>query len=229
MSLLSKVVKKHLFFSLECFLKDNTLDLPENAKKSFEFLNSLKSQNIIDFYLISGFEEKKALEFFKSFSLKDYFSLENFFFVDQNYLDSKSEIDKQRYFEALSGNENFIDYYFKQIILKDFIANKKIDAKEMVLLGNDLLFDGFYTMRFSKVDFVLLSSKVCMRGKPLQNHVSGINYFSFVEEDLRKIIEWNFPQQNFFELEKFVFDDIAKGIFGENFKENLQKSLNEKK
>ncbi|MEM4709627.1 MAG: hypothetical protein QXT97_01390 [Candidatus Diapherotrites archaeon] len=206
-------------------MKDNNLDLPESAKVSFEFLNSLKEQKILDFYLISGFEEKKALEFFKSCPLKDYFDLEKFFYVDQKYLDSKTEIDKQRYVESLSDNKNFIDHYFKQIVLSDFIVNKKVDVKELVLLGNDLLFDAFYTIRFSKVDFVLLSSKVSMRGKAMQKEIGGLNYFSFSKDDFKRVIEWDFPKQNFFELEKFVFDDIAKGILGENFKENLQKSL----
>ncbi len=224
-----EIKKKELFFAIECFTEKNDFSLLEKEKNALEFLTQLAKKNLINLYLISGAEKSKAIEYFKKSQLQNYFEEQNYFFVTNEYIDSKNEFDRQRHLESLNTNANYFDYYFKQVVLLEFLNNKQYKDEEMVLLGKDLLFDAFYTTRFSKIDFVLMKENLSMRGEKIQKEINGLNYFELSPESMSKVISWDFPAQNFTQLEKIVFDDISKSIIGNNLKQNIIKQMQNQK
>ncbi len=181
------------------------------AQKFFKKLSEFCLENKIDLYVVSGYHEKIAkkgfLESFVSKELKE----SNFFFVDENYLLSKADMDEKLHRSNLEKDPNFNDSFFKQTIVSKILAEKKLSVKDSLLLCNDVWVDAYYTTRFSKTDFALFEDNITDRGKKI-GKVSGLAYFDFDFSSVEKLLNI-FPETDFSALDKIVFEEMKKVLF----------------
>jgi hypothetical protein len=224
-----KITKKNIFFSFEnVLLPDKDGYPPKKTIEAMDFLLEFSNKNKIKMYLISGLSKEKAKERIDLLGLKKYFDNDSIFYANDDYINSKSEEDKIRHEQNLEKNPEFVDHYLKQHILLLLIKKGEIKKEDSILIGNDILFDGFYTTRFSGIDFVLVKDLLTNRGEPTNIKPNGINYISISPQDFEKIIYGELPKQNIQELEKMVFDDLSKQLVGTQLKNTIKKNFLER-
>lgn len=205
-------MKKVCFIEFEGILESNEKYVA-NTKLVKSFLSELSSfckKNSIELILISGFHHKIALEKFNKSFIKNFFKKEQFFYVDDNYLNSKTETDKKLHIENLKKDKEFNDSYFKQVLIQQFLFDNNILPSEALLLCNDIWVDAYYTTRFSKVDFALFENNILDRGKTTQR-ISGLAYFNLDSVSVKILLE-NFPNVDLTILNKFVFKKMQEAL-----------------
>lgn len=194
------------------------------------FLEKLKNycaEHAVELFLVSGYSEVVADRVAVENSMEKYFDKDHFLRVNDAYVSSKSEMDRQMYDLALSKDPDFVDGYFKQVVIQQVLAEKGLKKTDALLLCNDIWVDGYYTRRFSGIDFALYEGNLCDRGKPT-GPVIGLAYFNLEINSVVPLIE-NFPQVNFGALEKYIFDSMQKALIGDEGVESLRKSMEKKK
>jgi hypothetical protein len=205
-------MKTICFIEMEGILLDDNeykADIEKTKDFSEKLINYFKENNI-EFYLLSGHHEKIAKEKFENSYLKDLIPIERFIFVDDNYIQKKEEQDKQMHLENLEKDENYKDSYFKQVFIQEQLLKKNIDKKNAVLLCKDIWVDGYYTSRFSKIDFALFKNNLLNKGVKTQL-VSGLIYYDLDIFQVKELIE-NFPVIQTYQLEKIVNEEIRKKL-----------------
>jgi hypothetical protein len=217
-----------------CFVEMEGVLLPLHSyspdeKKSASFVSSLSKyakKNKIELYLISGYHERVAKEKFALGKLSKYFDEKHFIFVNEHYISKKSEDDAKLHKKNLEDNPNFVDSFFKQVVLSEIIAEKNILPSDVLLLCNDAWVDAYYTTRFSKVDFALLQDNVCDRGKKI-DPISGLAYFSLSIGSVKFLLS-SFPVVDFSALDKYVYDEMKRVLVGSSFKDAVVKGLSKR-
>jgi len=138
-------------------------DYSPNPKRVSAFVKKLtgfcKKENI-DLYLLSGFHEIIAKKEFKKSGFEKYFDKGHFLFVDEEYISNKADIDEKIHRESLEKDPEFVDSYFKQIVIQKIIEKDSVPNESVLLLCNDIWVDAYYTTRFSKVDFALFEENI---------------------------------------------------------------------
>ena len=220
------VMKKICFIEFEGLL-ENELEYVVDLANAKEFLTKLKDfskNNNIELFLTSGLHENVVLDKFKKSFASEIFDKEHFFYVDEKYINSKHEIDKKIHIENLEKDVNFSDSYFKQIKINETLLINKLNKDDVLLLCNDVWVDGYYTMRFSGVDFALFENNLLDR-KNKVDRISGLAYFSF-DFDSVKILLQNFPKIDFRSLEKYVFEKMKDVLLKDTDFSKLSKKIN---
>lgn len=220
-------MKKVCFIEFEGIL-DSSGDYKLNTQKTRTFLKKLTdfcSINKIELILISGFHHKIAEEKFSRSFVKSFFKKEKFFYVDDSYLNSKTEFDKKLHMENLKKDKEFTDSYFKQVLIQQFLFDNNIKPQDVILFCNDVWVDAYYTTRFSKVDFAIFEDNVLDRGKRI-DRISGLAYFN-LEFDSAKILIENFPTTDLSALDKFVFKKIQEALLKDVDFSKLVKKVND--
>ena len=210
------VAKKNLFISPEDILIKGVVNKEIDKEKTNVIMNYLKGMQengLINLYMITGFHEEKAKKLIEENNLYEFFKKENSFYVTKDYIHGKEEIDKQRHLQSLEQDPYFVDEYFKQKILIDFFEKGTLKKEETVLVGHDIWFDGFYSMRFSKVDFMLIEKSLSDRNRPIPEKIQGLNYMDFSQADLKKLILGKFPQADLRYLETYTFAVLKEQLF----------------
>jgi len=201
-------------------------------KKIVRFVEALTDfckKHKIEVYLISGFHENVALKKLEESYLKSFFNKENFLRVDEKYISSKSAPDQKLHRDGLAKDPEYNDTYFKQVAIQNLLQKKKLFPKDALLLSEDLWVDGYYTTRFSKVDFAIFEENISERGKPA-DPLSGLAYFSTEVESVKRLLE-KFPSVSFVSLEKFVFESMKKALIGDEkaFAQKIRDDVSKKK
>lgn len=210
------VAKKNIFITPEDILIKGDINTEIDKGKTETIMNYLKGMqenDWINLFLVTGLHEKKAKKSLDESGLYDFFKKENCFYVTEDYIGGKEEIDKQRHLQSLEQDPFFVDEYFKQKILMDFFEKGTLNKKETVLIGHDIWFDGFYSMRFSKVDFVIIEKALSDRNRPMPEKIQGLNYLDFTQADLKKLILGKFPQADLRYLESYTFNILKEQLF----------------
>ena len=176
------VSKKNIFITPEDILIRGAVN-PEIDKEKTEtimgYLKEMQDKKWINLFLVTGLHEEKAKKILEENNIYKFFKKENCFYVTKDYIHSKEEIDKQRHLQSLDEDPDFVDEYFKQKILMDFFEKGTLNKDETVLISHDIWFDGFYSMRFSKVDFILIEKSLSDRNRPIPEKIQGLNYMEF--------------------------------------------------
>ncbi len=222
-------MKRVCFIEFEGILESN-LSYKIDAVKTKSFLKSIKDycdKNGVELILLSGFHHKVAEEKFKKSFVKNFFKKHNFFYVDDNYLNSKAEIDKNLHIENLKKDKEFTDSYFKQVLIQQFLYDNNIKSTEALLLCNDIWVDAYYTTRFSKVDFALFEYNILDRGKK-SDRISGLAYFNLDSKSVEMLLE-NFPNIDLSLLDKFVFQKMQEALLKDVDFSDIAKKAKEKK
>ena len=187
-----------------------------NEKRSNEFMDQLANfckKEKVDLYLLSGYHEKIAKKEFKKFKLKKYFDKNHFFFVDEEYIGAKAKVDEKIHRDALEKDSEFVDSYFKQVAISKVMEKDSVSKEEVLLLGNDIWVDAYYTTRFTKVNFALFEENILERGNEAER-ISGLAYFS-LNFDSVKILIKDFPEIDLEPMGKFIFNIMKKVLMSD--------------
>ncbi len=209
--------KKLVLFGLEDTLVPGNVETKFNMKPVYDILENLKTLSVekLDFHfgIVSGLPNEFAMKKINEFKLDEFFEKEMIFTVDEQYLNLKSEEDRQIYDVKISQNPQFKDEYFKQKIIQSCLEKFSIQKKQAAFIGHDIWTEGFYTMRFSGIDFVLISSSYSHSDKLLNEKVQGINYIQRRWSDVEKLIMGKFPDSDYSKLNKYVHDKVYAHLF----------------
>ncbi|MDD3083874.1 MAG: hypothetical protein PHP82_02520, partial [Candidatus ainarchaeum sp.] len=125
------------------------------------------------------------------------------------YISSKNENDEKLHRNNLEKDSSFNDSFFKQTIISKILIEKNLQKEDAILFCNDVWVDGYYTMRFSKIDFAIFENNIVDRGKKIEK-ILGLIYFNFNFSSVKKLLE-DFPVVDYSFLEKYVFE-VMKGV-----------------
>ncbi len=206
--------KRSIFLKLGSILPKDGVGQPDAEKliSSLSFLSRLEGKGDLTTYLVVGQEREKTWGRIESACIAKFIQPENMLFASREYIESKDEFDRRRHLSNLEKDPQFVDEYFTQLAIIGLIESGKVMREEAVLVGNDLWFDGFYTMRFSGIDFVLVQERLNERNIPLRERLDGLNYISISEQDMGKVAEWAFPQNNLRMLQNYVMDRLSREL-----------------
>ncbi len=218
-------MKKACFIELEGVLSSfgNYIPNPRRLKNFLDDLIPYCKKKKVELSIISGHHCIVAQKKLHDGELHPYFDKEHFLCVDEEYISSKAEVDQKLHRDGLEKDPHFIDSYFKQGAIQKVLSEKKIPLKNALLLGDDLWVDGYYTMRFSKIDFALFEENLLDRGKSIQP-ISGLAYFKLEFDSVKSLIE-KFPKVDNSALDKYVFESMKKVLVGDNFADAIKKGL----
>ncbi|HNV01103.1 MAG TPA: hypothetical protein PKK60_01600 [archaeon] len=221
-------MKKIVFIEAEgVLLPYNNYNPNERRVKTFfEDLSNYCEKNKILLYVISGYHESVAHKKFEESFLKNVFNKNNFVCADEDYILQKAKDDETLHRQKLETDPEFNDSYFKQVFIQKILKEKNISASDALLLGDDIWVDGYYTTRFSKIDFAIFEENVSDRGKSVER-ISGLAYFSLEFDSVKQLIEI-FPAVDLSPLDKYVFEIMKKALVGDNLGSIIKKGLDKK-
>ena len=224
--------KKAVVFSLEDILIPGPNDArvePKEVKSLLKSLNAYAKKNGIHIFVISGYAERIALQKLKDFFLDSFFPSENVFAVSKEYLNKMAEVDRSLYDAKCENNPECKDEYFRQVKLMELMEKHHLLPEQVVLVGHDYWFDGFYTRRFSKVDVLFIESALSSRGKKPEEKLQGLWYASRKWAPLKKIIEGRAAVPNYNFLDTYVNITMTGELFGKNGLPGLKRTIIERK
>lgn len=220
--------KRVIFFGLEDVLVpgrvDESIDLKEVQKILSKISGLAKKFKGFHIVLITGYSEKKAKEKIKHFGLGKFFPPEKIFWVTQKYIDSKADIDKQLYLQKIKKDPCFKDEYFKQKIIQEIGEKLGARKEEMLFICHDVWSEGFYTRRFSGIDFALISSAHSRLDKKEERRINGLTYIERKWADVRELLIGKKPKPSYEYLDNYVHDTIKEEFFGDKL-EKLGRSI----
>jgi hypothetical protein len=217
-------MKRLCFIEMEGVLSHFGSYVPDKKKVEL-FLKKLSvfcKKNKVELFLVSGHHESVASKKMLEHKFHAFFDEEHFLFVDENYISKKDEVDRKLHQDALEKDPHFVDTYFKQVMIQKILAEKKFSPKDALLLSDDLWVDGYYNIRFSKIDFAIFEGNILERGKPAKK-IDGLAYFTLDFSSVKKLLE-NFPVVDNSFLDRFVFEEMKKVLVGESVQNAIRES-----
>ncbi|MBU0662465.1 hypothetical protein KJ891_03300 [Candidatus Micrarchaeota archaeon] len=204
--------KTAVFICLEDVLVPGSVDKKADkgeVKQILENLHRLEQKGELNLFLLSAWPEKNAKKIIEKHGIAKFFKKENIYAVTKSYIEAKPEVDRALHEKNLGEDPHFRDEYFKQYTLMEFEKCTGTPRFEMLLIGHDLWTDGFYSMRFSKVDFALIGEAYSERHvkKKKGERVKGLVYVPRKWGAIKKIIA-DFPKPDYTELDRHVFDTL---------------------
>jgi hypothetical protein len=223
------IMKKVVFVKMEGVLisENNYCPDKDRVEKFVIDLFEYCKKNSIRLLLISGYHESVAKKKFSESFLKKYFSEEQFIYVHDDYVNKKEDTDRKLHLENLKKDSEFNDSYFKQVEIKNFLESNNLDKKDILLLANDLWVDGFYTIKFSGVDFAICKENIVERGN-IASCINGLAYFNFDFDSLKILIE-DFPIVDTTALQDFIFKKMSEVLMKDVDFSGLVKKAAEKR
>ena len=212
-----KFEKTIIFFGLEDVLVKGKLDESFKEKQVKQMLakaKELEDKDDLKIILFSGSSKEIAMQKIKENKLTDYFKKENIRLIDNFYLKQKSDLDRKLYEKNIMENSTFKDEYFKQWTVQQ--EAEKTDLKKFLLVGHDILFDAYYTLKFSQIDFVLIKSALSDTHLKSNNLFEGLPYIKRTWADLSKALEGKVKLQNADAFIKMFEKQIALKLVGKD-------------
>lgn len=211
-----KLEKTTLILGLEDVLVPGQIDPKIKIKDVKQILQNLVllEQKVpgFRFFIITGYTREKGVELLKKHGLYSFCSEQNCFFVTPEYLASKEPVDRELHEKALQKDPNFKDEFLKQITIDKLSQEYHIPKSKMVLIGHDLWFGGFYTMRFSQIDFALIRSALSLRHEKYETPIKGLTYINRTWADIKKLLLGKFPKADYSFLNAFVDNFLRKEL-----------------
>jgi hypothetical protein len=205
-------MKEVIFFGLEDTLVPGSIDPDVDLEEVKLILDKLETERWSQAVILTGLREEDAWAKIEKHGLTDHglIKKEDVFAVNQKYIDSKAEEDRERYLEQVEKDPGFKDEYFKQVMINRYSQEKGIPKGDMVLVGHDLWFDGFYTMRFSQIDFALIKSANSERGEKSDKFVEGLIYIERNWPEINDLVKRMKGQPDLTQLNKYIFDYLKQ-------------------
>jgi hypothetical protein len=212
--------KKCLAFDLDDVLSAGKNSGEINNAKAKELLQKLsnleKQDHSFKLALVSGFSEEAGKKKLEETGLSLFFKPENVFFVDNEYLEAMEEVDRQRYNEKLSSNQNYQDDFFKQKALERLVSSTGLSKEDIVLVGHDLLVDAYYSRRFSGVHVVLLRGSLSLRHEKTIVSIQGLTFIDLEWKQFRMLLLGELPEPDYSFLDRFIQNFLSQELVGNN-------------
>jgi hypothetical protein len=200
-------MNKQLFFSLSDSLVSN-----KDFYKYISILNNMFlfcKNNNIDLFIISEFKENYSNEILSKFNLN--VSLKkNIISVSKDYIDSLKDLDKEIKEKEFNENYKFCDKYFKVFYFNNIFKENK---KNLLFVCCDLLTEGYYSKKYSNIDFVILKQFISFNNKKIDVSKFKDNFIINNLEDIKKHLKKN-TKFNYLNLFNFVNNYLTKNIVG---------------
>lgn len=212
-----QIKKKILIFGLEDTLIPGKIDHKVNMSSVYEILSNLKALEEKFYFhalLVSAYSEAVAMEKIKKFKLDQYFKPENIFTVTKAYIDSKEELDRTLYLKGIENDREFQDEFIKQVTIDNYASGNKVPKEQMLLIGHDLLLEGFYTLRYSQIDFALLKESLSYSRQKLGRMIKGVPYIRRKWPDIRDLILGKAKKPDYKFMESYVYSRLNEGLLG---------------
>jgi hypothetical protein len=171
----------------------------------------------IELFLVSAHHESVAEGKFCENKFNEFFDKKHFLCVSDDYISKKADADKELHMKNLEKDKNFLDNYHKQVVILELLKERDLHPKDALLLSDDIWVDGYYTNRFSKIDFAIFEGNVVDRGKSIER-INGLAYFSLDFSSVKILLD-NFPPTSTVALDKYVFDIMKAALVGDNIKD----------
>jgi hypothetical protein len=218
-------MKKLCFLEMEGVISSYKHYSP-NTDKVTVFLDKLVSfckKNNVELFLLSGHHESVAKKKLCENKFHEYFDESHFLCVDDQYISNKAEVDRKLHKDNLVKDPEFNDSFFKQVVIQNILRQKDVNERDALLLSNDIWVDGYYTIRFSKIDFAIFEDNITDRGKPAER-VNGLAYFNLDFDSVKQLLE-KFPITNTLALDKYVFEVMRNILVGDDVKNSIKNSV----
>jgi len=215
-------MKKLCFIEMEGILAPLGNYSPDKEKVTL-FLNELTSfskKNKIELFLVSGHHEPIAKQILHKHEFSKFFDENHFLCVDELYISKKEVADRDLHKENLKKDKFFLDNYFKQVAIQQLLKEKDLNERDALLLSDDIWVDGYYTTRFSKIDFAIFEENITDRGNKV-DRINGLAYFSFDFSSVKKLLS-DFPKVDLSGLDKYVFEIMKKVLVGDSVQESIR-------
>ena len=208
--------KKAIIFGFEDVLipgkVEKSIDLNE-VKKILTNLEMLRKKSGLHVVVISGYSQKIGEQKLKQYGLEKFFAPEFIFFVSKDYLNSMEEVDRKRYEESIKKNPSYKDEFFKQFVIEKFSKEHNIPKELMVYVGHDIWLEGFYTRRFSGIDFALIRSAHSHIGQRKPEEVKNLVYINRTWNDIKKLLMHETLGAKYEHLDNYVQNTIKEKLF----------------
>ncbi|OQA30786.1 MAG: hypothetical protein BWY55_00770 [archaeon ADurb.Bin336] len=199
----------------------------ENLGPFLKDLTLFCKESNIELFLVSGFYEGVAKKKFFDSEFNSFFEEDQFVFVDDGYIESKKEEDKNLHLDNLEKDPEFHDSFFKQVLIQKILKEKNLVESDALLLCNDVWVDGYYTTRFSKIDFALFKNNLTDRGSRV-GLINGLVYFDLDFSSVKKLLT-SFPNADFSSLDKYVFEVMKSVLVDDSVKDSIKESIIKKR
>lgn len=218
-------MKKVCFLNLEgVLLEEKNYVVSTNKVNSFlKELTLFSKENNIELFLVTGYNELIAKQKFLEKGFNNFFDVEHFVFVSEDYISNKTKEDKEIHLTKLEEDPMFIDSFFKQVFIKNYLEKNSLNPIDALLLCNDIWVDGYYTNRFSGIDFALLKNNLVDRGNETQI-ISGLAYFELEFGFVKKLLI-DFPKTDYSFLDAYVFEIMKRALVSDSVKESIKESI----
>ena len=204
--------KKAIFFGLDNVLIPGSVDPKVDMKEVKKILSNLEklSEKNKDFFwaLVSGYAKEAGIGRLRDYGLQDFFNEKNSFFVEQDYIEKKSDFDKEIHLKKLSENAFFQDEFFKKIFIEEKTAELGIPKEEAIFVGHDTFFDAFYLWKFGRIDCALLKEALSVKGKKRKNKIKGIIYTRRGWKEIQKLLLGKYHKPDYAFLESVTLSEL---------------------
>ena len=210
--------KTVLVVLLEDILFPGSVNPAVDPARVQKFLKSMQkyAQSHVGFsyYGVSALKLGVCEEKVKAFGLDAFFSEKNILAVNDAFIQQLSEMDRDIYEKKCAADAECKDEYARQVQLQELMAREKISPEQVLFVGHDYWFDGFYTRRFSKVNVAFVESALSNKGHLATERVEGLWHVALDWDDVSPLLEGKAPALDYKRLDEFVVTTISKELFG---------------
>ena len=183
----------------------------------------------MEYFVATGYTEDVAHQKLSAAGLPDFFPKKHVWSVTPAYLDSKDPVDRKRYEDRCQGNEECLDEFARQVYLSQYLESHSLRPSQVVVVGHDYWFDGFYTRRFSNVNMIFIEAALSTRGSPAEDKVGGVWYGARSLSSLRPFLEGKVHVPDYSRLDSWVSVVLTEALFGGNGIPTLKKVVIQRK
>lgn len=195
-----------------------------------ELVSYFKEKNI-SFYLVTGLKKEKCEKLVSEFKLDAYFDKDKIIFIDDKYLESLSEIDRDLRDKHFKEDEFYSDDYHKVYFINN---SKELNTGNTLFIGHDLWTDALYISRYTKANVVLLKDTLSYNKEEYKGDLKTIytvesNFKSF-KDFLESEKMFNYSALSNFAHKKIYGQMVGQLNFGNvDFGKVLEKYAKSKK
>ncbi|MDD5163596.1 MAG: hypothetical protein PHD95_05310, partial [Candidatus ainarchaeum sp.] len=137
---------------------------------------------------------------------------ENFFFVEPDYINGKSDFDRQVHLKGLEKNPFFQDEFFKKILIEEEIAKRGFSKEETIFVGHDAMFDAYYLWKFGKIDSAMLKEAFSEKNKKRSEKIKSLIYVKRNWNDVQKLLLGKFPKPDYSFLDTAILLSLKQEL-----------------
>lgn len=225
-------VKRAIVFSFEDVLVPGPGNPNVDVKKTKAVLKkavAYAKKKDLNIYIISSYQEALLHEKLSQSGLEGLLPDDHVFGVHSAYLSKMEPLDRERYDARCKDDPACTDEYYRQVEMQAIMEKEKLTPEQMLLVGHDYWFDGFYTRRYAKVDIAFIESGLTNRNGPISERIEGLWYAPFEWKALQKLVEGKTLAANYARLDAWTQSVLTEALLGGKGVTAIRKVIIERK